>query len=236
MASERLSDLLAMLADGSGVVTGTSQLCQLAARVTGTSGAGIMLLSDELPRGSLCTTDGVAAYLEDLQYTLGEGPSVDAHARGEAVAEPDLAGDPVLRWPVFGPAAARAGSRAVFGFPVRIGTVRLGALTLTRDRPGMLGEDELTDARAVADVAARTILALQAHALPGDLATELAEGANFHYVVHQAAGMVSVQLGVGVTEALVRLRGHAFLAGRSIDEVSRDVVDRRLRLEASEGP
>jgi hypothetical protein len=58
----------------------------------------------------------------------------------------------------------------------------------------------------------------------------LEEGANFHLVVHQAAGMVSVQLGIGVTEALVRLRGHAFLTDRSIDDVSRDVVDRRLRL------
>jgi len=39
-------------------------------------------------------------------------------------------------------------------------------------------------------------------------------------------------LNMSVTEALVRLRAHAFLSDRSIDDISRDVVDRRLRLDA----
>jgi hypothetical protein len=35
-----------------------------------------MLMSGEIPRGSLCTTDGVSELIEDLQYTFGEGPCV----------------------------------------------------------------------------------------------------------------------------------------------------------------
>ena len=58
----------------------------------------------------------------------------------------------------------------------------------------------------MADVAARAILASQADALPGQLAVELEAEANFHPVVHQAAGMVSIQLDVTVGEALIRLR------------------------------
>jgi hypothetical protein len=34
-----------------------------------------MLMSGDIPQGSLCSTDGVSALIEDLQYTLGEGPS-----------------------------------------------------------------------------------------------------------------------------------------------------------------
>jgi hypothetical protein len=48
-------------------------------------------------------------------------------------------------------------------------------------------------------------------------------------VVHQATGMVSVQLGVSVEEALLRLRAHAYGSERPLGEVAEDVVARRLR-------
>ena len=46
--------------------------------------------------------------------------------------------------------------------------------------------------------------------------------------VHQATGMILVQLGVPAQEAFVRLRGYAFAARRPLAEVARDVVARRL--------
>ena len=42
--------------------------------------------------------------------------------------------------------------------------------------------------------------------------------------------MVMVQLDVDVTEALARLRAHAYAEGRPLREVARDVVDRKLRM------
>ena len=100
--------------------------------------------------------------------------------------------------------------RAVFGFPLRVGTVRLGALNLYRDRPGPLSGDQHADALVVADVAARWVLEAQAGAPPGTVAEELEAGADFHFAVHNAAGMVSVQEEISVTEALIRLRAFAF--------------------------
>ena len=232
---DRMTPILERLASHEFDASGTLVLCELAAEVTGVSGASIMLLSEEFSTGSLCTTDGVAVYFDDLQFTLGEGPSLDAHTHGFPVLEPDLAAASSARWPALVPPAVRAGVRAVFAFPLRIGAVRLGSVTLFRDAPGPLDDSHYADALAVAVVATRTILALQADAPPGSVAVELVEGANFHFVVHQAAGMVSIQLGVKVTEALVRLRAYAFVAERSIDDICRDIVDRRLRLDGS-GP
>jgi hypothetical protein len=190
-----------------------------------------MLLAGDLPQGSLCTTNPVSNLIEDLQYTLGEGPCVDAHRHGTAVLEPDLAKPDKPRWQAFSSPALEAGARAVFGFPIRVGAAHLGALDLYRDRPGPLSDDQLADAQVMADVAARAILAMQAHASPGTVAVELEAEANFQYVVHQAAGMVSVQLDVTVGEALIRLRAHAFRTGRLIADVARDVVERRLRFD-----
>jgi hypothetical protein len=210
-------------------------LCAISAEVSGTNGAVIMLQSDELVRGSLCTTDGIAAYLDDLQYTLGEGPAIDAHRLGQVVAEPELESPDVQRWPAFAPSALQAGARAMFAFPIRIGAARLGSLTLYRNQAGSIEGDRYADTLVMADVAAHTIVAMQANAPPGSVAAELEDGANFHFVVHQASGMVSEQLQVGVAEAMVRLRSYAFRSETPIDDVAQAVVGRRLRLPDSDG-
>ena len=155
---------------------------------------------------------------------------MDAYRRDAVVAEPDLADPVIRRWPAFSPAAVQAGARAVFGFPLRVGAVRLGALNLYRDRPGPLSGDQHADALVVADVAARWVLEAQAGAPPDMVAEELEIGADFHFAVHNAAGMVSVQEGISVTEALIRLRAYAFGSERLLAEVAGDVVARRLRL------
>jgi hypothetical protein len=190
-----------------------------------------MLMAGDVAHGSLCTTDPTSALIEQVQYTLGEGPCVDAHRQGRPVVEADLAGAGPTRWAAFAEPVVAAGVGAVFGFPLRIGAVRLGALNLYRDRPGDLTDDQHADALVLADVAAEMILLLQARAPAGTLADELARSADLHAVVHQAAGMVAVQLGINVADALVRLRAHAFAYDRPLREVADDVVARRLRFD-----
>jgi len=200
-------------------------------KITGADGAGVMLMSGEIPRGSLCTSNTVSHLIEELQYTLGEGPCVDAYQQDKVVTEPDLADPVTRRWPAFTPPTLRAGVRAIFGFPLRVGSVRLGALNLYRDRSGPLSGDQHADALVVADVAARWVLEAQAGAPLDTVADELEAGADFHFVVHNAAGIVSVQRQVSVTEALIRLRAYAFTSDRLLTDVAEDVVAHRLRLE-----
>lgn len=123
----------------------------------------------------------------------------------------------------------------MFGFPLQVGAVRLGALNLYNDRPGNLTDDQYMHALVMSDVAAHALLLLQAHAPPDTVAAELEASANFQSVVHQATGMVAVQLDVPVSNALISLRAYAFGNDRSLTEVARDVVDRRLRFDADSG-
>ena len=234
MTGGRRRHILAELATDSERDVTAVALCGVCRDVTGMSGAGIMLMSGELPLGSIGTTGAVSALIEDLQYTLGEGPCVDAYHLGRPVLEPDLA-DPVTpRWLAFTGPALEAGVRAVFGFPLEVGGARLGALNLFADRPGRLSDDQHADALVAADIAAEAVLVMQAKESAGVLAPELEEGSNFQYVVHQAAGMVSAQLDVSIAQALVRLRGYAFAHQRLVGEVAADVVSRRLRFEEPE--
>lgn len=232
---ERRRRILARLVSGAAPGLETKRLCAVCADVTGTSGAGIMLMSGDQPRGSICTTNAVSALIEQLQYDLGEGPCVDAHDDDRPVLEPDLRHPDASRWPAFTPPAVQAGVRAVFGFPLQVGVVRLGALNLYRDRPGPLTDDQHANALVMAEVAAQAVLALQAAAPAGMIAAELEAGADFHYVVHQASGMIAAQLETSVAHALIRLRAYAFGNERPLRAVAEDVVARRLRFDSGWG-
>jgi GAF domain-containing protein len=225
----RLLRILTRLEDGAGSGPATARLCQVSAEVTVMTGAGIMLMSGDVVRGSICSSNEVSALIEDLQYTLGEGPCVDAYQQDQPVLEPDLADPGVSRWLAFAPPAVEAGAEAVFGFPLRVGAIRIGALNLYRDETGPLDAGQHADALVLAGVAGRAVLAMQAEAPPGMLGAELEAGSDFRSVVHQASGMVSVQLDVSVAEALIRLRAFAFAHDRPLVAFALDVVARRLR-------
>jgi len=229
VAAERLERILGRLANDAGSPARTARLCKVCADITEMSGAGIMLMDGDLPKGSVCTSNAVSALIEELQYTLGEGPCVDAYSHRRPVSEPDLADPVVARWMAFTPPAVEAGARAVFGFPLNVGGARLGALNLYRDRPGAMRSDQYADALAMACVAAQAVIGMQADAAPGGIGAELEVGTNFQFVVHQASGMVAVQLGVTITEALIRLRAFAFGLDRLVADVAKDVVEHRLR-------
>lgn len=228
-ASRRL-ELLALIVGPSGELD-TQRHCDVCAEVTGVTGAGIMLMSGDIPRGSVCTTDAVSALIEQLQYELGEGPCVDAYHHDHPVSEPNLAQPASTRWPAFTGPAVEAGVRAVFGFPLQVGAVRLGALNLYSDIPGRLTDDQHTDALLLAGIVAHALMLLQAGAPAGTVAAELEANADFQYIVHQASGMVAAQLDVTVGQALIRLRAYAFGNERNLTDVAEAVVRRQLRFD-----
>ncbi|MBM7804978.1 plasmid stability protein [Geodermatophilus bullaregiensis] len=204
--------------DGSDLPTRLAVAC---ARALPVSGVGMALMTDEGPAGLIAATDGAALELEELQFTLGEGPCVDASRAGRPVLQPDLARTAPLRWPAFAGGALDAGIRAVFAFPLRVGAIRVGVLDLYRDRAGSLSADELAEALSFADAATLVLLHAQAGSPVLGAVAVLDERAE----VHQATGVVSVQAAVGLAEALVLLRARAFAEGRPLGDLARDVLD-----------
>ncbi|HEU5475498.1 MAG TPA: GAF and ANTAR domain-containing protein [Actinophytocola sp.] len=180
----------------------------------------------------MVATDDNSAELAELQFTLGEGPSADAMSGAEPVLAADLSAPASrCRWPMFAPAATRRGVLAMFSFPLALGAVRVGVLDLYRDRAGGLAGEELADALVFADAA--LLLVLDDRGGITGAYPDLVDGGfdEWRAEVHQAAGMVSVQLGLGVEEALVRLRAYAYARDRRLVEVARDVLGRRLRFD-----
>ncbi len=204
------------------------RLCGACVEVLHVSGAAVVLMTGADHGCALAVSDEVSTVLEELEFTLGEGPCIDACQSQAPVLEPDLL-DPVAeRWPAFAGPAIDAGARAVFGFPLRSGTMCLGALEMYVDQPGDLLPAQVSDAAVMAEVISTAVLVLQADAPTGELAHELGMVFDRRAVVHQAAGMVSAQLDIAVRDALVRIRARSYLDSRPVNEVARDIVQRRL--------
>ncbi len=208
-----------------------ASLCGALLRVTGVDSCGVMMTTSAGQGVTAHATDAQARAAEDLQHTLGEGPGVAASQSGAAVLVADLSDshDPILeRWPTFAKEAVDIGIHAAFAFPLLLGTAPIGALSLYRNDPGRLSTEQASRSWLTAEVVALTL---------ADQAEQVAvETENLDPMqVHQAAGMVMVQLGVSIDEALLRLRATAFAQGLTVDELADAVVQRRQRISKEDG-
>lgn len=231
--------LLALLDDAGSGLSLPELLCRDAARRLPVEGCAISLMDAHGVHASVFASDAWCRSLIDLEESLGEGPHRDAFARGRLIVVTDVGRDSD-RWPAYAREATVLGARAVFAHPLRVGGIRLGVLGLIATRTGMLERDDLALALRYVDAAVMVLLQQQQTAdwdldgdhggLDGARRPRLSVfDADFHGQpeIHQATGMISVQVGTGLGEALALLRARAFAEGRPILEVARDVVDRR---------
>lgn len=222
-----------------GPVRPLRRLCLAAARALPASGVGVSVMVGDGVQATAAASDEKSVLIEDLQFTLGEGPCLDAFATRRPVLTPQLTGGALDRWPMYTPAAHGHGVRAVFAFPLQIGAACLGVLDVYRERPGSLSAQALGQALLFAEVAMMTLLDEQDHAVengpsdgPSDgLSDELDDVLASRFQLYQAQGMVMVHLGVGLAEAMSRLRAYAYAHERTLGAVARDVVDRRITIE-----
>ena len=229
MRAEDADQFLAALIGGSeDEFPSLTTICRSATGPLHMSGASVVLMGDDtFP--SVAGSYGVSVAVQDLEFTVGEGPATDAYTEGKPVLVDDLA-SVESRWPQLTRALSDAGIRSIYALPLQVGAIKLGVLVLYRDQPGALEGDDLSAAQLVANLVTNQVLDLQAGAASESLAWGL-EVDDYRAVVHQATGMISAQLDCGIGEALVRLRGHAFGAERPIEEVAGDVVMGKLRFD-----
>jgi len=174
-----------------------------------------------------------AEAVEELQFSLGEGPSRDAFILSRPVLEPDLEKS-IGRWPGYAPAALGAGIGSVFAFPLLVGAMRLGVLSLYDAVARTLSEGELADSLALNEFATRYVLD---HPLGGEGGeggdASVLDELEFRDEIYQAQGMVMVALNVSLAEALARMRAHAFVTEQNLTALAADIIYGRAWLLAA---
>ncbi len=206
-------------------------VCAVAVGELDVDGAAVSLRLRDHDQELVAADGPWATSLEELQYTVGEGPGVEAFTVGDPVLVEELAVDE-QRWPGFADGAAASGVGAAFAFPLGVGALRLGTLDLYRREPGTLSREGLGDALALATIATTALLTDSNGGEDAHARWARPDVAGHYDDVNVATGMLATELRISLEDALVRLRAHAFSHRLPVTEVARAVLNRQLRLES----
>ena len=229
-------ELLAAMGDRRGVGA-ADRLCRACVQWLGVDGAAISLVFAGANIGTLGASGTAARQYDEAQFTHGEGPCLDAVAQRAPVLAVDLADPDEVRWPGYGPAMLAHRIRGVYAMPIVVAGECVGALDVFQADPAAWTVELVIGVVEAAELAQITVLDLldqnmsEAVAEPGSDAWKELQTLT-RAEVSQATGMLMAQLNLKAPVALVRLRAHAYATSRSATDVSRDIIERRLRLES----
>ena len=192
----------------------------------GTSSALAVLRGPNEKLATIASSDPTARAAHDLEVILAEGPAKTVMAEHAPV----LAAGRNLpeRWPLFGPAVAELGVRAIVAVPLQMSATWLGALCGYGQDP-VVRDDLASVASRIADAVLHTVLLSPppqktAVADAGDLDIVLFDGTDFRAVVYQAVGVISERYGCSVGDAEDLLRARAFADGQPLEKVAQAVL------------
>jgi hypothetical protein len=202
------------------------------ARILPAWGVAVSLMTEHGPTGIVAALDEESQVVGELQFIVGEGPCWEAFETRAPVLVQDLLGEAGQRWPGYCTAVQARGVRSAFAFPLQVGSARLGVLDVYRQQPGALDAEALANALALAAIATEALIDGQDQADDGAAPDGVVQALESQFPVYQAQGMVMIQLGVTLGEAMARLRAHAYAHDRTLGAVARDIVARELAFEA----
>ena len=241
-AVEQDADLAASLAELSQLSAGRDGLVEMLTRVAqmavqavpGAQGAGLTLIEPDRDDVIVKTAEFVRV-VDDIQYSLAQGPCITAAAEDRTVRSGSLGGDP--RWPRFGPRAGRLGVHSVLSLPLRTPGGVIGAMNIYAHDKDAFDERAEQLGELFAVPAAISVLNAQILAQSQRLASQLQEALQTRPVIDQAIGILRSRSGDTAEEAfavLRRLSQHqhlklADIAARLVEEAAAGARARRTR-------
>lgn len=215
----------------------TKSLTALCVDDVGVDGAAVAIMTDAArSRDLLCATDSVAARIDELQFTIGEGPCMDAFVGGESITTSDIGEQTAAaRWPAFSSELLdEVGVRGIFAYPIFAGGAQLGVLELYRRQNTALTSSQNTAAHVLTIRLGAVVLSeLETYRWSLDPTQYPRWEGSYRFAradVHAAVGMLSVRWKTSPADAGLRLRARAYAESRSISSMARDIVHRHGQL------
>lgn len=208
---------------------GSDDLCSPLRAAVSMPGAVVSTLGSPMGSQTVCASTTLGARIDEVQIDLGEGPSWEALRTRRPVAASDLQLDGGTEWPGAWAALRELDVGSLYAFPLYVGTVGIGSIALYSLVARELSGTDIDGLSKLAVIVSGTLLRRALSRLDaGD--DEAADEPYSRRQVHQATGMVAARNRIGVDDALVLLRGHAYAAGVPVREIAAEVIARRLDL------
>ncbi len=208
----------------SGLPAALQRICRAVTSSLSLSGAVVQVVTDVREAVVLASSDGASHRLGEIPFEVGEGPCLEAFTMGRPVLVRDLLGEGQSRWPGYVSAIRGDGVHATYALPLHVGAVRLGVLELYGSRVHSLSSAELSLALVFAQAATDSLLEPPSGSSVAMLEDREAEGMGHWVEIHQAQGMVTVDLGLDLAGALAVMRAHAFSRGLPLLELARMIL------------
>lgn len=187
--------------------------------------AGLLLTDEDGELRVAAVTNEATHVVELLELQSEGGPGTEAFRTGRPVRSGPLAeAEAQDRWPAFGKAAHAAGFHEVTAVPMRLRGQVLGALNLFLTDPVALSEQDMTVAKALADLATIAIIQDRATADDRMLISQLQMALDSRVVIEQAKGIVAQNQDLGMEEAFGRIRGYARDNNQRLQAVAAKIV------------
>ena len=236
MDTHRLREALgATLTDAPTPLAAADRLCTACVDLLDVDGASISFIDGGATQGTFGSSSELSRTLDELQFTYGQGPCLDAITQCRPILAPHLDDPSEHRWPGLTEAILGHGIHAVFALPVAMASTPIGALDLYRRSSGPLDDTAMTGGVHAARLAALPLLDLMTsdtdwqRAAAGQGSWEQLESLE-RVEVYQATGMIIAALDISAADALVRLRAHAISRSLTASDVAYRILDRRLVL------
>jgi GAF domain-containing protein len=199
------------------------QLVNACVNVLGVTAAGL-LLDDQRGNLALVASSNEETHLLEL-FVLqnNEGPCLDCVRSGVPVTSENLEDDQD-RWPIYVPAARRAGFRSVAAVPLRLRNQTIGGLNLFMDVPHAVPPDDRRLAQALADVATIGILQQRSLHRSHVLSEQLQNALTSRVTIEQAKGVLAERNQLSMDVAFNALRRYARDRNLKLTDVAHAVV------------
>jgi hypothetical protein len=207
-------------------------LSQACARVLDVAGAGISVFADDF-RVPLGASDRSASTAEQLQFSLGEGPCLDAYGNARPFwgSEQDIQ----VKWPLFhSELVGRTPYRSIVSLPLRLSRSTGGAVDLYLTKAS---EPDALDLEDLASITEQIVARLSWQTEPS--VAELpgpgwlhGPSAHMRTRIWIAIGMINAHFGLNAPDALAMLRAYAFTHEQLLDDLADRLVRQVLPVEA----
>jgi GAF domain-containing protein len=222
--SASIAELQQLLLETQSVEDFLQGLVRLAARlvVDGLS-CGMTLEPSGKPLTAACSDD-VASQVDEIQFFLGEGPSLEAVRQRGPVSIADTAAD--SPWPKFAEQAAAYGIRSCLSLPLVVDGKPIGALNLYSPAPRAFGTEQTARAESFARNASAALAIATRLASYTALTNQLRASLATRGVIDQALGIVMAQQHCSQSEAFAILRTASQNRNVKLREVAKQIVAR----------
>jgi GAF domain-containing protein len=198
-----------------------TQVAELAATVVPhAQSAGLEVLSGKHP--TIAASSGLAQAVDDVQFAVGEGPSITAVLEHRTVRSGSLGGEPT--WPRFGPRVGRLGVQSALSVPLELADRVMGTVSLYARDKDAFDDDAVENGEQFARTAAIAVHNARVLEETRHLAAQLQAALDGRPAIDRAVGILMSRSGGTPEEAFERLRTLSQQAGRRIADLSAEIT------------